>query len=557
MATRIGSGTGTPHPHLPVTGLRLILGLLTVFGFLGALDQNVIVTTLPRMLGDTNVPIVLFTVGKAPAIEFDRAGWLVTGYLLGYVAVLPLMGAISDVYGRRRTLQAALLVFALGSTIAANAGTLPVLVLARTGQALGAGALLPVSLAATADLVGSRQQGRALGLLAAAAELGGVCGPLYGGFISQLSDLGWRLIFWLNVPIVLLLLPLTFLLPAGGTARPVDYRGSLILGVALAALVAGTSSSGIFGSSVGGGTANRLFLLCSMVLLIVFLQLERRASSPLLPVGLFRHSRLVAACAVNLLVGVALGVAIVLIPIYAATVQDVSPVDGGLLLLRYLVLLALGAAVGGRLCDRIGARRVALIGLSLATAGYWLLRPWLVVPPHSPSWLPPMLAGLGIGLVATPVTTVALRAAGRDQGGVLASMVTAARVIGMMVGLSSLTSFGSWRFHLLTQGMHMPPVPAGSGLAGLQRVMAAYGIALQGKEIAVLQEILFGAGVCCALALLPALLFTTAADRGATSPSGTPDLRRHRPPRPELMSRPGEGQGQNGILTAAGTDHPG
>ena len=238
-----GSVTETQQPLLSVGGRRLILSLLTFFGFLGALDQNVIVTTLPKMLGDTNVPIVLFTVGKSPAIQFDRAGWLVTGYLLGYVAVLPLMGAVSDVYGRRRTLQLALLVFALGSVIAALAGTLPVLVLARTGQALGAGALLPVSLAAAADLVGIRQQGRALGLIAAAAELGGVCGPLYGGFISQLSDLGWRLIFWLNVPIVLVLLPLTFLLPAGGSPRPVDYRGSLILGLALAALVAGTSST--------------------------------------------------------------------------------------------------------------------------------------------------------------------------------------------------------------------------------------------------------------------------------------------------------------------------
>jgi MFS family permease len=252
VATVTESSPSTGQPVLAAGGIRLVLGLLTFFGFLGALDQNVIVTTLAKMLGDTNVPIVLFAVGKSPSIEFDRAGWLVTGYLLGYVAVLPLMGAVSDVYGRRRTLQLALAVFALGSVIAALADTLPLLVLARTGQALGAGALLPVSLAAAADLVGLRQQGRALGLIAAAAELGGVCGPLYGGFISQLSELGWRLIFWLNVPIVLLLLPLTLLLPATGSPRSVDYRGSVILGLALAGLVAGPSSSGIFGSSMSG-----------------------------------------------------------------------------------------------------------------------------------------------------------------------------------------------------------------------------------------------------------------------------------------------------------------
>lgn len=503
----IGSATlGRDTALRPAGTRRLILALLTFFGFLGALDQNVIVTALPRMLDDTNAPIVLLAVGKAPAIQFDRAGWLVTGYLLGYVAVLPLMGAVSDVYGRRRTLQVALLTFAAGSVFAASAGTLPVLVLARMGQAMGAGALLPVSLAAAADLTDSRHQGRALGMIVAAAELGGVCGPLYGAFISQQNDLGWRLIFWLNVPLVALLLPITLLLPADGSPRRVDYRGSITLGLALAALVAGTSSSGIFGTT-GGGTANRLLLPVSALLLVALWRLERHRPNALLPFGLFRHPRFVAACVVNALVGVALGVAIVLVPLYAVTVLADSPVEGGLLLLRYLVMLALGAAAGGWLRDRYGARPVAIAGLALAAAGYWLLHGWLVSPPRVPSWPPPLLAGWGIGLVAAPVTTVALQAAGRDQGGVLASLVTAARVIGMMVGLSSLTSYGSWRFHLLTMHLRMPPVPSGSGLAGLQRVMTAYDLTLQGKELLVLREIVAEAGLCCLVALLAALFF--------------------------------------------------
>jgi MFS family permease len=510
----IGSVDVTPRAATllqPAGAGRMILGLLCLLAFLGALDQNVIVTALPSMLGDTKTPIVLLNAGRAPAIQFDRAAWLVTGYLLGYVAVLPLMGAVSDVHGRRRSFQVALLVFAAGSVIAARAGTLPELVLARIGQALGAGALLPIALAAAADLTSAERQGRTLGLIVAAAEVGGVCGPLYGAFITQQSELGWRLIFWLNVPIVAALLPITVLLPAVGSPRPVDYRGGAILGLALAALVAGTSSSGIFGTA-GGGAANRLFLPLSAALLVLWWRLERDLPTPLLPLDLLQRPRFVAACAANALVGVALGVAMVVVPLYAATVLADSALDGGLLLLRYLVMLVCGAALGGWLRDRYGARPVAIAGLALAAAGYWLLRGWLVSPPHTPSWFPPMLAGLGIGLVAAPIATTALQAAGREQGGVLASMVTAARVIGMMVGLSSLTSYGSWRFHTLAAGMRVPPVPSNGGLAGLQRVLTAYSDALQGKEILVLREIFAGAGFCCLLALLPALLFAAAGE---------------------------------------------
>ena len=514
----VATGAATPSGvgERPVAGARFLFPLLLALSFLGALDQNVIVTTLSGMAGDTSVPLLLLRVGQVPAIQFDRASWLVTGYLLGYVAVLPLMGAVSDVYGRRLTLQLALLLFALGSVAAALAGTLPVLVAARVVQALGAGALLPVSLAAAADWAAPRRRGRSLGLIAAAAEVGAVCGPLYGAAIAQQSGLGWRLIFWLNVPIVALLLPLTLLLPARGVPRSLDYRGALLLGLALAALVTGSGSSGIFGSAVGGGPANRLFLVGCLALLLLLWCVERGTASPMLPIALLRQGRLVAACAANLLAGVALGVAIVVIPLYAATIQGISSIGGGLLLLRYLAMLAVGAAAGGYLRDRIGPRPTALAGLVAATAGYWLLRAWLVSPPRAPSWPAPMLAGLGLGLVAAPIATVALSVADREQGGVPASLVTAARVIGMMVGLSSLTSYGSWRFHLLVAHMPMPAISANADLAGLQRLLTSYSGALQAKEIIVLQEILAGAGLCCALALLPALFFGGAGSGGST-----------------------------------------
>jgi MFS family permease len=502
----VGKLTHTARSHNLGKVDWLLPGLLAIFGFLGALDQNVIVTALPRMLGDTGVPILQLSAGLAPSIPFDRAGWLVTGYLLGYVAVLPLMGAVSDVFGRRQTLLVALILFAAGSVLAAQANSLTELALARAFQALGAGSLLPVAMATAADGTARRRQGLVLGLITAAAELGGVCGPLYGAIISQQSELGWRLIFWLNVPIVVVLIPLTLLLPAQRQERRINYLGGVTLGLVLAALVAGTSSSGIFASGVGGGSANRWLLLVGAGLFVLLWRLERRAVDPLLPGYLLRRPSFVAACIVNLLVGIGLGVTVVVVPLYATTIEDVSPLTGGLLLVRYLLLLVLGAALGGWLRDRFGPRPVVLAGLALAALGYWQMRSWMVAPPQTPFWLPPCLAGFGVGLVAAPVTTAALHSAPRDRGGIIASMVTAARIIGMMLGLSALTSWGSWRFHVLTAHISLARALQRAGLLGFKRALSAYGVTLQGQELIVLRDLFAGAALCCLLALVPTVL---------------------------------------------------
>ena len=165
-----------------------MLGILCLGVFSTALDQTVVVAALPSVMVDLEIPLT----------DLDRAAWIVTAYLVAYTVAMPLAGRLSDVYGRVRMFQAALVVFSIGSAFVALAPNFPWVVAARVAQAVGGGATVPIGLAMAVGVVAPEKRGIALGLVAASAELGSVLGPLYGGAIVEL--LGWRWIFWLDVP---------------------------------------------------------------------------------------------------------------------------------------------------------------------------------------------------------------------------------------------------------------------------------------------------------------------------------------------------------------------
>ena len=177
----------------------LVLAIVCLGVFTTALDQTVVVTALPSVMLDLKIPLS----------EIDDASWIITGYLLGYTVAMPLVGRISDVYGYVRIYQVSLLLFGLGSILVALASNLTEMVGARVIQAVGGGATVPISMAIAASVMPPGRRGLALGLVAA-AEAGSVLGPLYGGSIIQL--LGWRWIFWLDVPQTAVLVALLFLL---------------------------------------------------------------------------------------------------------------------------------------------------------------------------------------------------------------------------------------------------------------------------------------------------------------------------------------------------------
>ncbi|MFI5271612.1 MAG: MFS transporter [Ktedonobacterales bacterium] len=473
-AVRDTGGRFTPAAWIALT-------VVCVAVFLTALDQTVVVTVLTNMVADVNVPLT----------QPDRAAWIVSGYLLGYVVAMPLMGRVGDVFGRFRVFALCLVIFAcgsllcalapqLGAPIAPDFTTFPgalltpgynavqallgplarlgvdtrspgldVLVAARFIQAVGGGALVPVGMAVVADLFGAERRGLALGIVGAATEAGGVLGPLWGAAIT--NAWGWTWIFLLNIPLALLLLIAgAFTLPRRRGARErIDFAGALLFGASLTCLTIGLGQqSGQIGSVSASAqvTAHPQLLLAALALFVVFLVVELRLRAPVVNPRLFRSRALSAASALSLLVGVALIVALVEIPLYMNTQLNYDPVASGLALLRLTALIPVGALLGGWLSTRLSCPFAATLGVLCTSGGLWLMHLWPANVGQGFITLATVIGGLGFGLVIAPLSTSALNGSPREQAGVASAVITVLRMTGMTLGLAGLTAWGIMRF---------------------------------------------------------------------------------------------------------------
>ena len=286
--------------------------------FIAADDQTVVVTVLPKIIVDMEIL----------ATEVDRASWTITGLparLFGGHAV------DRETFGRmghRRLFMAALVSFMVGSAAVALTSSLSWLVAARVFQAVGAGALVPISIAIAGDLFPSGRRGLAYGLIGASAEAGGVVGPLWGGLIIKFLD--WRWVFWINLPLGLAVLLLVALLlrPSPRFAARVDYVGGVLIASSLVSLTLALAR-------IGGPDPLMAGLMVAFAAsLALFVARQRAAEQPLLPVSMFRGWAFAGANGTHLFVGGALIIAMVTIPLMANTAMGLTPLEGGLRLLR-------------------------------------------------------------------------------------------------------------------------------------------------------------------------------------------------------------------------------
>ncbi len=494
------------------------LTLACVAVFFTTLDQTVVVTALPQIIIDLHVPI----------IQLDHAAWIVSAYLLGFVVVMPLMGRVSDIYGRRRIFLLCLTIFGLGSLLCAispllgetidisflngigidtSSPGLVFLVGARLFQAIGGGAIVPVAMAIASDFYGKERRGLALGIIGAVTEAGGALGPLYGAVVVQ--HLGWQYIFYLNLPLVVgLMVAAWILIPKGTRLREgIDWIGTLLLGLALTCLSLGLAQQG---TSLGPAVANTpapqnnpIVLGLALAFFIAFVLVELRMRWPVVEVRLFRKLAFSATSLVSLFIGAALIIALADIPIFVDTVLQRPVLDSGLALLRLTVMIPIGAILGGWLCEHISSRLTGILGLLFTAVGFYLMSRWPITVDWTQITISTVTAGFGFGLVIAPIGTTAINAVKATQAGVSSAIVTALRMVGMILGLAALTSWALAYFRQLASTY--PSLPTSATASQFSAWSRGYATHLIASAHTVYSDVFFFSMILCLIALVPAL----------------------------------------------------
>ena len=407
--------------------------------FIAADDQTSVVTVLPALISDVGLTVD----------ELYLASWVVNGYLLGYIVALPIVGRVADAYGHGRVYAAALVVFMLGSALVAAAPGFQWLVAARALQAVGGGAVVPVAMAIVVGELPPGRRALGLGAIAAASEAGALIGPLWGGAITEL--IGWRWLFWLNLPLALPVLAVVWRLAGRERARArVDWLSAAVLAAALTALTVAVADNPI---APRAWWLTALLLAAAAGLAAAFFVRQRRTPQPLVRLAMFARRPVWAAVLASLLVGGGLITALVSVPLFVNLVLLERPIEGGLTLLRLTVAVPVGALAGGWLVGRIGPRTPALAGMWLAAAGFAGLLAWDAALTEAWRTLPQLAAGFGFGLVIAPLGAAVLASVREDERATAASWLTLARVVGMLLGTGLLTSNGLGRFYARAGGI--------------------------------------------------------------------------------------------------------
>jgi len=402
--------------------LQLVFAGLMSGVLLAALDQTIVATALPTIVGDLG--------GLA------HLSWVVTAYLLASTASTPLYGKISDLYGRKTVFQAAIVIFLVGSALSGLAQSMGQLIAFRAVQGLGAGGLMALAIAIIGDVVSPRERGRYQGYIGAVFAVASVAGPLVGGFL--VDHLTWRWAFYVNLPVgvaALLVTSVALDLPFRRSGHTVDYLGAALL-------VAGVTSVLLVtvwgGDRYGWGSPTILGLAAMGVLLLgAFAVQEQRASEPVLPPRLFRDPVFRVATATLFLIGVAMFGAIVFLPLFLQVVVGASATSSGLLLLPLMAGIVVSSVVVGRVISRTGRYRwYPVAGTALMTVAMGLLATMNADTSRTTaSWFVALL-GVGLGTVMPVMILAVQNAVDQRDLGTATSAATFSRSMGGSFGVA-------------------------------------------------------------------------------------------------------------------------
>ena len=403
--------------------------------FMAILDNTIVSVTLPQML-------------KAFHTDFETITWVVTGYFLAQAAIIPVVGYLSDRIGTKSVFLASLALFTVGSALCAFAPTKELLIVFRVIQGIGGGALLPIAFAIIYRIFPPTERGPATAIIGVPLLLAPAFGPTVGGYLSTTFD--WNAIFLVNIPIGIVAFLLALLVlrgraqerEANGDGQPeqkgFDVPGLLLSMVGFTALVYGISEAGSHG---WGDAAVLPYLIGGGIALVAFVIVELFVSDPVMDVRLFLNYTFSVSNILMWVVGAVLFGSLFLLPLFFENVQGLSSLTTGEILISQGLAAAVGIAISGRLYNRVGPRILATVGLLLAavsmigftrleigTTGL-SLQVWLI------------LRGLGIGLVNTPLQTLALSVVSNKAMARASSLVSVTRMVFSALGVSALTTY--------------------------------------------------------------------------------------------------------------------
>jgi EmrB/QacA subfamily drug resistance transporter len=389
---------------------------------------------LDNLVVSTALPVIRTDLGAS----LEELEWTVNAYTLTFAVLLLTGAALGDRFGRRRMFAAGLALFTAASAAAALAPSMDALIAARAVQGIGGAIVTPLTLTILSEAFPKEKRGLALGAWSGIAGLAVASGPLVGGAV--VDGIAWQWIFWLNVPIGLVLVPLAYLFlrethgPAGG----LDLRGLALASSGLLGLV-----WGLVNGNGDGWTSPQIVasLTLGALLTAAFVAWELRAPAPMLPMRFFRDRAFAAANGASLLMYFGMFGSIFLLVQFLQTVQGHSPVGAGLRVLPWTAMPMIVAPIAGALSDRIGGRPLMAGGLALQAIGLgWLAAVSTPTVPYTQLVIPFILSGTGMAMFFAPVANVVLSAVRPEEEGQASGANNAIREVGGVFGVAVLAS---------------------------------------------------------------------------------------------------------------------
>ena len=441
---------GTVPNYLSHRQILIVLCGVMAGMLLFALDQGIVGTALPRIVSELG--------------GLNQLSWVVTAYLLTSTASTPLWGKISDLYGRRRIFQVAIVIFLIGSALSGLSQNMPQLILFRALQGVGGGGLFAIALSIIGDVIPPRERGRYQGYFGAVFGVSSVAGPLLGGWLTD--GPGWRWIFYINLPVGLAALVVTSMalkMPVVRRQHQIDYLGAAAIVGAVTCLLLYLDWRG---NEYGWTEAGSLLLLAgALFLTAAFVFVERRAAEPIIPLRLFRNRVFSVGNAFAFLAGIAMFGTIIFLPVYLQAVKGFSPTESGLALLPAIIGIFSTSITSGQLITRTGRYKIfPVIGAVVMTVAMVLLSRLDVDTPFWQVAIYEYLFGAGLGFtMQTIVTAVQNSVEYRDMGSATSS-TTFFRQMGGSVGAAVFGAVLSTRLaHYLVEQLAKAGINPGAG----------------------------------------------------------------------------------------------